>query len=685
MHPESSLLLFALLLFQWANLVTSIEPPTSDTEVTKIVFRGDSRSPKDVKADGGFQALGIIGPYSKNMMANGDSASLFLHMSRGFLPRSIKEPRNTIYVSTSKVQTVSEGYLHLKPGYLYRIHAGPTFVGLVKSLGNWYKIFHGAEMIIDDVAYQQEYSAPFGIPWDRVMGWTFLPQGANTPEAEREYVENEDYNASFDMETATESYPKLAAFPQQHPGAHEHPFNQFDAKKALEYAMEFMDANGASVRWRHRVPLMGSPQHATLEAAEVSKEALEITQVLKDLEHVLMAGDPQTGNEASEAAKAALKHGNEAISKVLDASYRITGHLRVVAQMVEDCPYLEPAVYHDAWNSASDARETVARVHGVTWTAVAKKLKQQVSYDKEKLLTPNIQQAATMVELYADMARGKLNQKIKSRARLSVALEHKEDSVQVQEVTSTIGMGLREAKSAAIQREVDVLSKVIPHYQQQYKSLKETKDEIKEIADQVLDEIKKQEMEAARTKEEAQKVQERMSIEQKAIVDAKMRQMDTIREAEKLDGQAASGTWFETALVGLGATVLTLTAAGLTTTAVATGAIGGTSATLGEVLSARTLVQDTIQVAADNNPIVHSVHREPVISQSSAQQLVREPARQHRREVVKPNSIDTLVGGQDISHNLRQLMALAITPMVERILQSALMDTLDEAYREFSL
>ncbi|KYK58851.1 hypothetical protein DCS_05869 [Drechmeria coniospora] len=723
MHPSSSFLVTALLLFQWTSIGfatlpgepisgDAVEPSSSETVRTDIVSRSDFRSPDEVKAHGGFQPVGTLKRTPENIMAGGASASLYNHMCGGAQPK-FSQP--TLYVSTSRSQIAAERFLGTKPGYLYRIHATANFIHQPKSLGKW--LFFTDFMTLEDIhiAHEDEYSALGGIRWPQVMGYTYLAQGVKTPEAERVYVENKDYNPFYDQFFATEDYPKLAGFPVNHPAWREPRYSQYDPSKTLQYAVEFMEAYGSPVQWRHGFPLIVSPQDAMNAAAEIANLALSITEVMKTLENPSSYGDQKTKNKnslkgAEPTIEWTIKVGNEAIDKVLDASYRISRLIKVVGQVVQDTPYIDRSIFDEAWVSTVNAKINVAQVRGAAWMQGATKLKQQVLNDKANIHNSNIQGVTTKLELYTDMARGKLNQMVKSRAMLSEKLMQAETSLQDQEKSRIIWLGLpREGIATAITREVELLSKVVAIYQEFYKNLKKILDEVKGIGDEISDEMKRQELKTAKTQEEAKKAQERLGTEQKAITDAKLRLMETVREAEKLHDQAPPGSWMDKALIGLGGSIVTLAASGLITLAVSTGTIGaGTSAagaagasTLGEGFSAIVIGQSAdvaaekaaevleeaikrnVQSTASKEDLAStSVERRAVFSQKSAKKQM-EPAQKHRRG--EANSIDKLVDEQGDLQNVRLLTILAIMPLVERVVDSALMATWDEAWLELGL
>ncbi|RDA88366.1 hypothetical protein CP532_5613 [Ophiocordyceps camponoti-leonardi (nom. inval.)] len=134
--------LFAIII---ASLCQAQPAPTSRSF---YLFRGDTRSPADVRAAGGFL------PDDETDYEDARVYSLSDHVN-GRLAYSA-------YISTSRSfgQSAVHFGLRLGPGsYVYRIHVTPNMIDVNSVLPN------------GRFAFQDEVSALGGIPWTSVQGW----------------------------------------------------------------------------------------------------------------------------------------------------------------------------------------------------------------------------------------------------------------------------------------------------------------------------------------------------------------------------------------------------------------------------------------------------------------------------------------------------------------------------------
>ncbi|PHH71351.1 putative enterotoxin [Ophiocordyceps australis] len=215
----------------------------------KIVYRGTTTPPDVVLQRGGFQprnprmaiVKGYLNPFS-----------LYNH-GQGQPLNNAYAHSKSVYVSTSAKRRQAASFVTEGRGYVYHIRPTPNFINLNKSLGG--KGFYSKIKM-----EEQEYSAMGGIRADQIMGWTELPQGANTPVKEYKFTKSHFYNRKYDKSRPSGPQPQLAGFPENSKAWRKRPWKLFhkevSGKTLEEYAMNFMADNGKIVGWTGSPPLL---------------------------------------------------------------------------------------------------------------------------------------------------------------------------------------------------------------------------------------------------------------------------------------------------------------------------------------------------------------------------------------------------------------------------------------------
>ncbi|PHH66152.1 putative enterotoxin [Ophiocordyceps australis] len=215
----------------------------------KIVYRGTSTPPEVVMRRGGFQPRNPKMTVLKGYL---NPFSLYNHgVGKPF--DSAYAHSRSVYVSTSSKRRQAASFVTEGRGYIYHIRPTPNFINLNKSLGG--KRFY------DRIKREEkEYSALGGIHADQIMGWTELPQGADTPVSDYRFTKNPLYDQKYDKSRPSGAQPQLAGFPQNSEAWTKRPWKLFhkavSGKTLEQYAREFMAEHGRIVGWRGFPPLL---------------------------------------------------------------------------------------------------------------------------------------------------------------------------------------------------------------------------------------------------------------------------------------------------------------------------------------------------------------------------------------------------------------------------------------------
>ncbi|RCI12078.1 hypothetical protein L249_0735 [Ophiocordyceps polyrhachis-furcata BCC 54312] len=273
--------LSALLWLQWSGIGSTQAVYRRSQEP---VYRVDWTKPEDIKRLGGFRPAEID-------LAKADF-SVYNH-ARDNSPGSA-------YVSTSKVRTAAESFAvspsasdklggtNWKPAYLYEIQLmrdkpTPNFVDTVDTLGKY-----ATRLNLNE----QEVLAAGGVRWDQVKGYTFLPKGKDTPQNERVYIVNDDYDKKFDKLTHSGGQTHLIGLPdgEQIPdrGGLTTRVRGISPEQLRDNGLAFIDKTGEAVGLSREKPIFNPSGRAAIGTSRKS----DGTSHGKE-------GNPSKGNGAS--------------------------------------------------------------------------------------------------------------------------------------------------------------------------------------------------------------------------------------------------------------------------------------------------------------------------------------------------------------------------------------------------
>lgn len=229
------------------------QPPPAKLEpqqsLPKIVYRGSSKSPEEIRTAGGFI------PRDNGPITN-ETFGLSSHHGGQW---------RTFYTSTTRsfgialgfsVGYPDVGYFDGEPrgGWVYRIHPTPNIIDLANS---------GITFSYDD---EEEFSALGGVRYDQIEAWMPMPKnitGRDLTEADilkfhdfenfakefpdRKWTDNVDYNHKYDSLSASPGQPQLSGDRDN--------LAKFNDKTLEQHAIEFMKKNGKAVGWTGTFPL----------------------------------------------------------------------------------------------------------------------------------------------------------------------------------------------------------------------------------------------------------------------------------------------------------------------------------------------------------------------------------------------------------------------------------------------
>ncbi|KJZ74388.1 hypothetical protein HIM_06198 [Hirsutella minnesotensis 3608] len=151
-------------------------------------YRGDARSPDQVKAAGGFKTRAA--PQSPK------AYSVRNHVEE------LKSNLDTVYVSTSEAIGPAIRFANARrAGYVYRIQGTPNAVDVNKSY---------REAGLRNARYESQLEHVFagGVAWTQVRGWERVSMQGNKV-ARGKFEENPDYDHAFDAFRAAGAAPQL--------------------------------------------------------------------------------------------------------------------------------------------------------------------------------------------------------------------------------------------------------------------------------------------------------------------------------------------------------------------------------------------------------------------------------------------------------------------------------------------
>lgn len=219
-----------------AECLAARQPPPPPS----VVYRGDPRGPDE------FRRLRGIPPKPHGPLGN-ESFSLQAHHEN-------RRRFADAYVSTTSSFGVALNYA-LDSGHVYRVHATPNMVDLDLSDMDF------------KFGFEEELSALGGVRWDQVEAWMHIPtndpiraldgdeiHNFREPDAfltrypEYPWVDNDEYNSTrFGALTAGPGEPRLAG--------NKAAVAKYPQKTLEQWAVDFMDRNGAVVAWKGKFPL----------------------------------------------------------------------------------------------------------------------------------------------------------------------------------------------------------------------------------------------------------------------------------------------------------------------------------------------------------------------------------------------------------------------------------------------
>ncbi|PHH86291.1 putative enterotoxin [Cordyceps sp. RAO-2017] len=237
----------------------------SQTELPRVLWRGDGRPPDQIRAKGGI-VEGEVNPPKE--------FGLWHHSTQWDVRRG---PWDTAYTATSSSLGVATDYLGayqknrtFDEGYVYRIHATPNCFSLQQT--------HLQHTVYPD---EKEFPCLGGIHWNQIEGWIAISsnfsqsvkeagmylRGLTFDEFSSGFVQNEEYDATkYDALSASEGQPQLAGWdtvPKDYgimgmPTWNynkELPWSKFQDKTTVEYAVDFMNLHGKEVGFVGTFPL----------------------------------------------------------------------------------------------------------------------------------------------------------------------------------------------------------------------------------------------------------------------------------------------------------------------------------------------------------------------------------------------------------------------------------------------
>ncbi|ENN91019.1 enterotoxin A family protein [Bartonella schoenbuchensis] len=200
-------LIFSFLIFLFSFSVLA------DDLNDKIVYRADTRSPKEIKKAKGFYPWGIDG---SRPFAPPSDINLLEHVTNTDLHPHALGLRGG-YVSTTTSQDVAINLLYshgwTSPSYVYHIRITPNLIDVNAALRQY-----------SPYPDQYEMAALGGIRWEQVTGWERVING----NVVGGFIQNPDYvDALYGNFSRPDPQPQLAGFPHYHEAWHFEPWVNF--------------------------------------------------------------------------------------------------------------------------------------------------------------------------------------------------------------------------------------------------------------------------------------------------------------------------------------------------------------------------------------------------------------------------------------------------------------------------
>ncbi|MBG6028048.1 heat-labile enterotoxin subunit alpha [Proteus mirabilis] len=213
---------------QSSSINSPREPPSFTNEptfpnVSQIVYRAESLSPEEIRADDAIFARGVT-PYYPFNLATRPAVNISLYNHARGVPNTGNANNNSGYVGT----TTSRGYAysHINEylnhrGYIYYIAASSNFIDVNGTLGPHSP--HPQEL---------EYAAMNQIQYRQILGWRYVQSSNIGP-----FVHNPHYNGlAFNSPSTSGGIQyQLAGFDDNSPEWGQSPWNEH-SECELRYA-----------------------------------------------------------------------------------------------------------------------------------------------------------------------------------------------------------------------------------------------------------------------------------------------------------------------------------------------------------------------------------------------------------------------------------------------------------------
>lgn len=223
--------------------------PYTDLDL-KVVYRGDQRSPQEL------MALGGIPPEFDGPTTNASYSLLVHHVGEGSVRSAYTSTSRSFGVAVGFATQVSGPY-DRAPGWIYEIQPTPNMIDMNNS---GLKIHYKNE---------EEFSATGGIRWDQIKGYMYCPLNLTGGPFSRQdlfeyhdasaffkkfpdqsFTQNTQYNTAYNQYRPSSGQPQLA-------GNESTKNNEglYQGKTLEQWAIKFMNDNGAAVGWSGSFPL----------------------------------------------------------------------------------------------------------------------------------------------------------------------------------------------------------------------------------------------------------------------------------------------------------------------------------------------------------------------------------------------------------------------------------------------
>ncbi|KAJ6786411.1 hypothetical protein PWT90_04033 [Aphanocladium album] len=268
----------------------------ADDNAVSVVFRGDMRSPDQIRAAGGFFPRRAEEALGRELTATEleQGSSLYFHHVGA-------TAKFTRYVSTTTDPKIARQFATpfraaqqdalQDAGYVYRISADPKMVDVVGSLGR--------DNMMPAYVTQAEQAAVGGVPFDQIEGWyaardltdAKLAQLASGDKLEDLLTPNGGFaDAKYTALRSSGAQPQLAGFGKRGKGVKARktkPWSDFKDTSVQKHLDEFRVKVASDLK----VPEAGAGAAAEEEATFVEADALGA----RDLVGALDVGEVQEG------------------------------------------------------------------------------------------------------------------------------------------------------------------------------------------------------------------------------------------------------------------------------------------------------------------------------------------------------------------------------------------------------